>query len=226
MAIHLRRREFIVTLGGAAAWPLTARAQQDQRVRRIGVLMGDAENDPEARAVVAAFREELQKLGWTEGRNIGIDTRWAAADIEAMKRFAKELVALAARTHSFANTPATAACWNKHIPSRRVRSGYRSGRQRFRREHSAPGRQCHRFYHDGADDGRQVAGDAQGDCAARPTGRIIVQSGNGAIFRILSEPLQSCRCVLRQWRRSPPLLATCPSSNPLLPHRRASRTAA
>src|SRR5437667_304373 len=90
---YLRRREFIALLGGAAvAWPLAARAQQDQRVRHIGVLMGDfPENNPEARAVIAAFREGLQKLGWTEGRNIRIDTRWAASDIEAMQRFAKDV---------------------------------------------------------------------------------------------------------------------------------------
>ncbi len=107
---RLRRREFIALLGGAAAtWPLAARAQQDQRVRRIGVLMGDfPENAPEARAVVAAFREELQKLGWTEGRNIRIDSRWAAADIEAMQRFAKELVGSQPELIFSTNTPATA----------------------------------------------------------------------------------------------------------------------
>ena len=86
------RREFIRLFGSTTVlWPLAARAQQDQRVRHIGVLMGDfSENAPEGRAVAAAFREELQKLGWTEGRNIRIDSRWAAADIEAMQRFAKE----------------------------------------------------------------------------------------------------------------------------------------
>jgi putative tryptophan/tyrosine transport system substrate-binding protein len=106
----MRRREFITLVGGTAvAWPLAARAQQDQRVRRIGVLMGDfPENNPEARAVVAAFREELQKLGWTEGRNVRIDTRWAAADIEAMQRFAKELVGSQPELIFSTNTPATA----------------------------------------------------------------------------------------------------------------------
>src|SRR2546430_17621146 len=78
---HTRRREFITLLGGAAAWPLAARAQSD-RVRRIGVLMAYAESDPEGQAWVAAFREGLQKLGWTESRNIRIDTRWTAADVE------------------------------------------------------------------------------------------------------------------------------------------------
>jgi hypothetical protein len=92
----MRRREFITLLGGVAvAWPLDARAQQPERVRRIGVLMGFAESDPEAQAWVKMFRDGLQKLGWTEGRNTKIDTRWTTPDdAEAMQRFAKELVAL------------------------------------------------------------------------------------------------------------------------------------
>src|SRR6202048_4369783 len=96
MAIHIRRREFIFTLGGvAAAWPLTSHAQQPNRVRRIGVLMSYAESDADAKAWYAAFREGLQKLGWMEGHNTQIDTRWAIPDdAESMRRFAKELVAL------------------------------------------------------------------------------------------------------------------------------------
>ena len=91
----MRRREFITLLGGAAAWPLAARAQQGERMRRISVLMAYAESDPEGQAWVAAFREGLQKLGWAEGRNIWIDTRWTTAgDVESMQQFAKELVAL------------------------------------------------------------------------------------------------------------------------------------
>jgi putative ABC transport system substrate-binding protein len=74
----MRRREFITLLGGvAAAWPLAARAQQGDGMRRIGVLMGSAESDQEGQARVAAFREGLRKLGWAEGRNIQIDYRWA-----------------------------------------------------------------------------------------------------------------------------------------------------
>jgi len=90
----MRRRDFITLLGGAAlAWPRVAHAQE--RMRRIGVLMSFAESDPQAQAHVAAFREELQKLGWVEGRNIRIDIRWATPrDAESRQRVAKELVAL------------------------------------------------------------------------------------------------------------------------------------
>ena len=105
----MQRREFITLLGGTLALPLTARAQQPERMRRIGVLMAYAESDREGQAWVAAFWEGLQKLGWTEGRNIRIDTRWAAADVEAMQRFAKELVTLQPDLILTQNTPTTAA---------------------------------------------------------------------------------------------------------------------
>ena len=90
----MTRREFITLLGGAAAWPFAVSAQGPERMRRIGVLMGFGESDRQGRAFVAAFRDELQKLGWVEGRNIRIDIRWAAGDTALMQRFAKELVAL------------------------------------------------------------------------------------------------------------------------------------
>ena len=107
---HLRRRQFITVLGGAAvAWPLAARAQQPERMRRIDVLMAYAESDPEGQALVAAFREGLQKLGWTESRNIRIETRWATADLELMQRFAREIVELRPDLILTQNTPTTAA---------------------------------------------------------------------------------------------------------------------
>jgi putative tryptophan/tyrosine transport system substrate-binding protein len=91
----MRRRELLGALGSATlAWSYGAHAQPAERVRRIGVLTFSAESDPEGQSSVAAFREELRKLGWTEGRNCEIEIRWAAADIELMKRFAKELLAL------------------------------------------------------------------------------------------------------------------------------------
>jgi putative ABC transport system substrate-binding protein len=106
----MRRREFITLLGGAAAaWPLAVHAEQPDRMRRIGVLMAFAESDPEAQAWVAAFRDGLQKLGWAEGRNIRIDTRWAALGAEAMQRFAQELVALQPDLILSSNTPTSAA---------------------------------------------------------------------------------------------------------------------
>ena len=106
----MRRRDFITLLGGAAmAWPPAAHAQQSERVRRIGVLMGYAESDSEAQAQIAAFRDGLQKLGWTEGRNIRIDIRWAAFDAKAMQRFATELVALQPDLILSPHTPTTAA---------------------------------------------------------------------------------------------------------------------
>ena len=89
-------------------WPLTVRAQQLDRVRRIRVLIGQAESDREAQSWIAAFREELRKHGWTEGRNIESDTRWAT-DVESMKRFAKEFVALQPDLIVTISTPATAA---------------------------------------------------------------------------------------------------------------------
>jgi putative ABC transport system substrate-binding protein len=106
----MKRREFITLLGGAtAAWPLAARAQQAERMRRIGVLMSFAENDPQGQTYVAAFREGLQKLGWTDGRNIQIDYRWAALGAESMQRFAKELVSLQPNLILSSTTPTTAS---------------------------------------------------------------------------------------------------------------------
>ena len=91
----MRRREFIAVFGGAAAtWPLAARAQQTERMRRVGLLLGYSEDDAEGQASVAALRQRLQELGWTEGRNIRIDTRWAGADPNKARTFAKELVGI------------------------------------------------------------------------------------------------------------------------------------
>jgi putative ABC transport system substrate-binding protein len=92
----VRRREFITLLGGAAAaWPLAARAQQLDRMRRIGVLMSLAADDPEGQARMAAFLQGLQQLGWTDGRNMRIDSRWAEGNADDVRKYAAELVAFA-----------------------------------------------------------------------------------------------------------------------------------
>jgi putative ABC transport system substrate-binding protein len=90
----IRRREFITILGSAASWPLAARAQQGDRVRRIGVLMLFDENDPLAKAYVSEFIQALAGLGWTDGRNVRIDLRWAGSDINRIRALAQELVNL------------------------------------------------------------------------------------------------------------------------------------
>jgi ABC-type uncharacterized transport system substrate-binding protein len=92
----MRRREFVTVLGGAAAcWPLGARAQQPEPMRRIGVLMNRAADDLEGQAGGAAFQQGLQQLGWSDGRNVRIDTRWGGDDVERERRYAEELIALA-----------------------------------------------------------------------------------------------------------------------------------
>src|SRR5262245_17684713 len=107
----MNRREFITLLSGtAAAWPLVAGAQQSNQTRRIGVLMGYAESDSDAQAWYVAFREALQRLGWTEGRNTQIDTRWATPDdAESMRYRAKELVAQQPNVILSSTTPPTRA---------------------------------------------------------------------------------------------------------------------
>ena len=91
---QLGRREFITLLGAAAAWPMGARAQQGERMRRIGVLMSLTADDPEGQARIAAFLQGLQQLGWSDGRNVRIDARWGAGNAEEIRKYAAELVAL------------------------------------------------------------------------------------------------------------------------------------
>src|SRR5262245_37452399 len=90
------RREFITLLGVAAAWPMAARAQQGERMRRIGVLMAFAADDPQVLVRVTAFAQGLQQRGWTDGHNLRIDYRWSGGDPELTRRYASELVALGA----------------------------------------------------------------------------------------------------------------------------------
>jgi putative tryptophan/tyrosine transport system substrate-binding protein len=104
----VKRREFVTLLGGAAAgWPLAARAQQGERMRRIGVLMDLAENDPEGQARIAAFLQGLTQLGWTDGRNVRIDIRWATSS-DDIRKYGGELIALAPDVILATGTPSLA----------------------------------------------------------------------------------------------------------------------
>jgi putative ABC transport system substrate-binding protein len=106
----MRRRAFISLLGGAAAvWPFAARAQQSERLRRIGVLMAYAESDPEAHARILAFRQGLRALGWTEGHNVRMDVRWGTGEPDRARTFAAELVSLAPDVIVAHGTPALTA---------------------------------------------------------------------------------------------------------------------
>src|ERR1700676_3596570 len=105
----MQRRDFIALLGGAAALPLAARAQQAQRPRRIGVLIASDENEPLVRSRVAAFRQGLNDLGWFEGRNLQIEYRWTGNDPERTARYVLQLVALAPDVILAHSPPATLA---------------------------------------------------------------------------------------------------------------------
>jgi putative ABC transport system substrate-binding protein len=105
----MRRRDFIAGLGSAAAWPLAARAQQGDRVRRIGVLMSYDENDPEQKRRLSAFTQALADLGWTDGRNVRMDLRWSGGDTNRIRALAQELVGLQPDILVTSSTPATAA---------------------------------------------------------------------------------------------------------------------
>jgi putative tryptophan/tyrosine transport system substrate-binding protein len=106
---HTKRREFIAGLGSAVAWPVVARAQQGERVRRIGVIMGFDENDPEGRTFVSAFIQALTGFGWTDGRNVRMDLRWGGSDTNRIRALAQELVGLQPDIILAHATPATVA---------------------------------------------------------------------------------------------------------------------
>jgi len=106
----MRRREFMTLLGGVAlGWPLAARAEQADRIRRVGVLMGYAETDPQAKALLAEFTQAVSEFGWIEGRNLRMDVRWAPGNTDLMRTFAKELVSLQPDVILTQSTPVTAA---------------------------------------------------------------------------------------------------------------------
>ena len=105
----IRRREFITLVGGAATWPLAGRAQQRERMRRLGVLMLNDENDPVTKSFVSAFTQALADLGWTDGRNVRIDLRWLGDDNNRIRALAQDLVGLQPDIILANGTAATAA---------------------------------------------------------------------------------------------------------------------
>src|SRR5262245_2577796 len=108
----MTRREFITLLGGAAVWPLAVRARQADRMRRIGVLMGTADSDPDQRALVSVFTRAVEELGWRENANIDIEYRWAAGDLDRLRAHAAELARLDPDAIFAQGTPATTALRN------------------------------------------------------------------------------------------------------------------
>ena len=161
------RREFITLLGGAAAWPVAARAQQSERMRRIGVLMNLAADDRRSTGPHCGIRPaELQRLGWIDGRNVQIDTRWGAGDADRIRRHAAELAALAPDVivASGSRSRGGVAAGDPHRADR-VRQCRRPGRRRLCREPGTAGRQRHRFYAVRIQHERKMAGAAQGDRA-------------------------------------------------------------
>ena len=105
----MKRRTFIAGLGSAVAWPVVVRAQQVERVRRIGVLMAYEENDPQTSARISAFTQGLTELGWTDGRNVRMDVRWFGDDINRIRALAQELVSLQPDIIVTTATPTTVA---------------------------------------------------------------------------------------------------------------------
>ena len=143
----MRRRDFIALLGGAAvAWPLAARAQQGDRVRRIGVLMDLAADDPEGRARLAAFQAGLSRLGWADGGNTRIDIRWGAGVANLMRLYAEELVALAGCHFGIWQSVSRSTATIDDETAGRVHVGGRSGWRRLCRELGAAPRQHHRLH--------------------------------------------------------------------------------
>ena len=151
------RREFITLLGGAAAWPLAARAQQRDRVRRIGVLTQYDENDPMAKTMVSAFTQALADLAWTDGRNVRMDLRWAGDDPNRIPALAQELVGLQPDIILTSGTPATVAVQGETRTIPIVCDRGRSRRQRHRPEAQSAGRERHRLRQLRSLAGRQVA---------------------------------------------------------------------
>ena len=165
----MRRREFITLVAGAAAtWPRAARAQQTDRMQRIGVIFGGNASDPDVQARLAAFLQALQQLGWTEGRNVRIESRFGAGNADNIRKHAAELAALVTR-----HDPGGVACGHRATaegdPHRTdyVRDSARSGRRGPRQQSVAARRQRHRLYAVRIQFDREMAGTAERDRARR-----------------------------------------------------------
>ena len=162
----MRRREFLSVLGAAVALPLAARAQESARMRRIGVLLPSTAGDAEYQARMAAFLQGLQQLGWTDGRNVRIDTRWYAGDADLIRKYVAELIALAP---DVILAPGTTTMGPLLQATRTVPIVFttllRSRRRRLRRQPGAAWWQRHWFHRVRIRPEREMAGTAQADRA-------------------------------------------------------------
>ncbi len=224
---RLKRREFITLLGGAAAaWPLAARAQRPERMKRIGVLMGYPESDSKAQTKIAAFQDGLQKLGWTEGRNTRIDTRWATpADAELMNDLRRNSSRYSPTSFFRSTTPTTAALLQQTraipIVFATVADPVGSG---FVASFPRPGGNVTGFVVSSSLAGKWL--ELLKEIAPR-VNRIAFLF-NPATATYAEFYLNPLKLPLRpsQQRQSQPLFATGPSSNPSYPRMPASRMAA
>ena len=173
----MERRQFMALLGGAAAWPLAARAQRGDRVRRIGVLMPSDENDPGVKLFVSAFIQALAALGWTDGRNVRMDLRQHGGDINRIRALAQELVSLKPDIIVAGGNLSTVAVERE---TRTIPIVFASLADPVANSHGRaarpPGREQHRLRQLGSLVGRQVARAALGDRARPEAGRNHVQS--------------------------------------------------
>ena len=184
----MRRRDFITLLGGAAvAWPVAARAQQGERMCRIGVLMPFAEGDPEGLVRSVALQQGLEKLGWTIGRNVQIDYHWGIRDVEKAQAAIRELLALAPDVIIASTSQTVAALQQTTVTVPIVFTGtYEPVAQGFVRSLAHPGGNITGFTNVEATIGAKWLGAAQGDCTACDAGRIHVRSKQSWAYANLS----------------------------------------
>ena len=194
----MRRREFITLLGGAAAaWPLAAGAQQPvERMRRVGVLMQLADGDPESRIQVAAFLQSLSELGWTIGRNLRLDTRWGEGDADRIRKTGGGTGGTRSRrcVGSWRHGRRGLAT-SQPYRADRVRKCHRSDRARLCLKPGPTGRERHRFHLVRICHGREMAGVAQGDRAARDPRGSPSGSRHYRRDRLLGSDPRTCAIV-------------------------------